>query len=209
MVFAILNAHTLRGLPIRDGGRVSAIAMLDDRNRERGLSHAEFQELREWSSSFAALVAVTEQPVVISGDGSPADRLGGLFVSGDAFAAVGGRTSIGRALNPSDERPGAPAVAIISTNTWTARYGGRESVLGQPIAVNGAPATIVGIFDERSGFPATADVWVPLPHMTGFAAQTRTDRNLRVSGRLRDGVTFEQAAAEVGLFGERLAQAHT
>ena len=209
MVFAILNAHTLRGLPIRDAAQVAVIATLDDRNRERGLSRPEFEELRDSSGSFAALVAITEQPVVISGDGQPADRLGGLFVSGDAFAAVGGRTAIGRALNPSDERPGAPAVAIISTNTWTTRYGGREGVLGQAIAVNSIPATIVGVFDERSGFPATADIWVPLPLLTGLAGHTRADRNLRVFGRLRDGAGFDESAAEVRAFGERLALAHT
>jgi predicted permease len=88
------------------------------------------------------------------------------------------------------------------------RYGGDPSVLGREIRVGGAPATIVGVVPDRSGFPSTASVWLPLTHAPGLNAQKRELRTLRAIGRLHDGVSPLSAAAELEAFFSQLSTAH-
>ena len=208
MLFAILNAHTLRGLPIPRADRVAAITTINDQNQDRGLSHPEYEQLRDAVKSFSGIVAFAQAPVILSGDGAAAERVEGLYVSGDAFAITGDRPVLGRSFAAADERMGAAPVALIGTTTWRTRYHGDAAVVGRSIFVNGSPATVVGVMDDRSGLPTTAVVWLPLSRMPGLQAQKRTDRGLRVFGRLRDGASMADATAEVQVLADRWSREH-
>ena len=208
MLFTILNAHTLRGLPIPAAHRVAAVANIDGRTQNRGVSYPDFEELRRSGRSFAGMMAMTNAPAIVTGDGRAAERIEAAYIAGNALSITGRQPVLGRAFSAEDERPGAAAVAVIGTGLWQERYSSDPAVLGRPLVVDGVPAAIVGVMDDRSGLPTTAPLWMPLARLPGPTARARSDRTLRVFGRLRDDVTFDGAAAEIRTIMSRLARDH-
>ena len=197
MQFTILNAHTIRGLPIDRVDRVVYISTLDERLPDRGFSYPELDDLQARARSFSAIGAFSEMPLVIAGDGQAADRMPGAFVSPGALETAGTRPLIGRGFTADDDKAGVTAVALLTRAAWQARYGADPSVLGRSILINGRPATIVGVVPDRSGVPTNGKVWVPLRQVARETMENRSARPLRVFARLRDGVDLRGAGAEV------------
>ncbi len=208
MLFTILNAHTLRGLPLDEVDRIVFMSTFDDRAPDRGVSYLDFLDWRDRAGAFSAMAAFTSAPVIVAEDGRSPDRFDGTFVSGHAFAMIGVQPVLGRDFTPADDRPGAAAVVILGNGAWESRYGGDRDVLGRSILVNGTPATIIGVLRDRSGFPTTAQIWLPLSHLPGIAAHTRDTRPLRVLGRLRDGPAVSEARAEIETIADQLSREH-
>ena len=208
MLFTILNAHTLRGLPIPQSDRVLWISTIDDRGAARGLSVPGYRELAAAAGRFERLAAFENAAMVLAGDGRAADRLDGAFVTAGAFDIIGAQPILGRSLVASDGVDGAPAVVVLTKTAWETRYNADPSVLGRNLTVDGVPATIVGILPDRSGFPATAQVWMPLSHAPGLPARTRHTRTLQVFGRVAGGVRVDEAISEVSGIGDRLQRAY-
>ena len=209
MLFTILNAHTIRGLPIRDADRVVYLTTFDDRSPDLGVSFLDFTDWRSGARSFDALAAFTTEPAVFSGDGRAPYTFTGTFVSATAFALVGTQPMLGRDFTASDDTPGAPAVIILGSGAWESRYGRDPGILGRAIAVNGAPAVIVGVMPERSGFPSsTGQVWLPLSQVPGLREQARDNRTLSVIGRVRSGIDVSHARAEIETITRQLASDH-
>jgi putative ABC transport system permease protein len=205
MLFTILDAHTLRGLPIRGVDRVVHLSTIDDRNSNRGLSYLDFQDVRNGSRSFAGLAVFRNATVNVGDHGRSPERAEGAFVSENAFTVLGIQPALGRGFAPEDDRPATAPVALLGEGLWQSRYGGDRSIVGRSILVNGAPAIVVGVVPDRSGFPSGAQVWLPLWQTTGLATQKRDARNLGVFGRVRDGVPVAQARAEVEAIADRLS----
>ena len=208
MFFTILNAHTIRGLPIAEAGRIVYISTFDDRNRDRGVSFPEFLDLRESSKSLAAVAAFSTAPAVVAGDGFAADRLTATFLSSNAFDLLGIDAQFGRGFTPADDAAASTPVVLLGNALWQTRYGGDPRALGRTILVNGTLSTIVGVVPDRSGFPTTADIWLPLRLAPGFAARDRDLRDLRALARLGDGVPLTKAAAEVDIILGRSIQSN-
>jgi len=208
MLFTILNAHTLRGLPMYRADRVVFISTFDDRVPDRGVQYQDFKDFEQQSQSFEALAAFSNAPMVISGDQHVPERLNGTYVSHTAFRMVGAQPVVGRDFVPADDRVGAPVVALLGMATWQTRYDRDPTLVGRAVTINGNPATVIGIMPERSGFPGTAELWLPLHQMPGLDAGTRDGRGLAVFARVRDLVGISQARAEVEGIAARLANAH-
>lgn len=208
MLFTILNAHTIRGLPIERVDRVVHVSMFDDRAPHLGVSYPDFQDMRAAGERLVDLAAFSSAPVSLSGDDQPAERLDGAYVTENAFGLLEIGPVMGRGFSADDHRPGAQAVALLGDGAWASRYGSDPSVVGRTVLLNGAPAAIVGIVPERAGFPSTARVWLPLAHIPDLAARDRDDRSLGVFGRLRDGVTAAEAREALESVAERLSRDH-
>jgi predicted permease len=208
MLFTILNAHTLRGLPLRDADRVLFMSTFDDREPDRGVAYLDFVDWRSGATALSGMAAFTSAPVVVAEQERVAERFEGAFVSASAFSLTGVQPILGRDFAAGDDRPGAPAVLILGMDAWRSRYGADPGVLGRPVTVDGAPATIVGVMPERTGFPATAQVWLPLSHVKGLDLQPRSARPLRVVARVADGRSIVEARAEIEAIAERLALEH-
>ena len=208
MFFTIFNAHTLRGLPIPGVDRVVYVSTFDDRSPDLGLSYPDYIDLRDRARSFESLAAFSNAPVAVAGDGRTAERFNATFLSPSTFDVIRAAPALGRPLAPADDAPGAAAVAMLSTGAWHSRYGGDANILGTSILVDGTPATIVGIIDDRCGLPSTPDVLVPLSRAPALATTERGARTLSVFGRLRDGVTVTEARAEIDAIVDRLSREH-
>ena len=200
MLFTILNTHTLRGLPIPSSHRVLWLSTVDDRGREHGLSFADFEAISGAVQHYAGMAAFEAAPMDLAGDGRSAERLDGAYVTANAFDLIPATPLIGRSFTASDDTPGAAAVAVLTRTAWETRYASDPGALGRPITVNGVPATLIGVMPDRSGFPSTAQIWMPL------SARGRDGRALQVFGRVADAARVDQAVTEVAGIADRLAQ---
>jgi putative ABC transport system permease protein len=202
LFFTLVYAHKFRGVAIDDVERVLFISTFDDRVNDRPVSLPEFDDLRSAQSSFSALGAYVNSAVAVSDDDRAPDRFDAAYVSAEAFRLLGISASIGRLPSAGDDRPGGAPVALLGSDVWRLRYANDPQILGRTILVNGSPVTVIGIIRERSGFPSTASVWLPLGQLPEWKPD-RSVRSLRVIGRLRDGVGEAAARSEVeAIFGQ-------
>lgn len=212
-IFSLVNAALLRPLPgVREEARLVDV----NRTRPDGdsfaqVSYPDYEYFRDHARSFEGLAAHTFTPVDLSAGGE-AERVHGLLVSSNYFDVVGARPARGRFLLPEDDRDGAPPAAVISYALWRDRLGAAEDAVGKQVAVNGRQFTVVGVAPE--GFRApfiylSPDVFLPL-HAQSQATPGRAmlaDRAagwLGVRGRLKDGVSLEQARAELSVLASQL-----
>ena len=205
-MFSIVQGAFLRGLPVPDADRV---VNLSRRHLERGAisRSVPLDDLRDWRAqqqSFTDVAGFSNTGVTLADEGIAAERLDASRLSANTLALLGVAPVRGRDFNAADEVPGAPDVALISDAVWRRRYGGDPGVVGRATRVNGVVTTIIGVLPPRFGFPNTQDVWLPL------RAQPSATRNqgmsVSVIGRLRPGVTTEEADRELAAIAARLAE---
>ena len=204
-LFTIVNAYCIRGLPIDRPDRVVSIGLRDARDRDRGVSLADFDDIRASVSSFAGIAAFSSAAVAVRAEGRPAERLTSAYVSASALPLLGKKTVIGRDFLAEDHTDGAPAVTIVSYAVWINRFGGEPGLVGRSVHINGAPATVIGVMEPHFRFPNNADLWQPLAALPGLSARRRDMRVLSVVGRLADGVGIPQARSEAEAIAARLA----
>lgn len=205
-MFTIVKAYMLTPLPYPGADRIMHI---ERANLLHGLDSLEvtqhdFVEWRRAQRSFEQLAAFYQGTVNISGGDLP-ERYDGAFITPAAFDITQAAPLLGRALEPTDAEPGAPPVIVLGFDVWLNRYNGDPDVLGENIRVNGIKTTVVGVMPAGFRFPLKEDVWVPLEiDLTQFArGQGQT---VEVFGRLRPGVTLDQARAELRNIATALAE---
>jgi predicted permease len=209
-VFALVNAILFA--PVA-GAHPDRLVWLATRTLPSGrvsnMSYPDYTAFRDRSTTLTGAMAYSGNMFSIGS--RPAARVYGDVVSGNYFDLLGVHAALGRPLRPDDDRPGSPAVAVLSDVLWKERFGGNFGVVNSAVGVNGHPFVIVGV--APPGFVGgelgeDAELWVPLarialafPNHKDLSLLTEPDSDwLRVIGRLRDGVTLSEARAElVGL----------
>jgi predicted permease len=206
VIFSLVNALLLRPLPVEKPSELAAIYTSDFSGGGLGVSsYPDYVDFRDRNRVFAGLVAYQfPQPLSLNIDGTN-ERMFGEIVSGNYFSALGLKPSLGRGFLPEEDRtPGESAVAVISHKLWQTRFGGDPATVGRSVKINGHPFIIVGVAPEKytgllRGF--AADWWIPAM-MIGQAVPgsnhltRRGDRGFLVMGRLKPGVTLQQAQAD-------------
>ncbi len=212
-IFSLVNVVMLRPLGYERPERLMLIheGIPESGVPRIGVSPPDYVDLTQYQGSFTAIGVYRTRFLELSGAGEP-DQIPGAQVSATVFPILGVNAAIGRTFVPADEESGE-AVAILSHGLWQRRYGGRE-VLGQRVMLDRQPYTIVGVMPAAFQFPKRgpqlngepADVWVPLV-FNPFERQARGMMyNHSVLGRLRDGMTIQQAAADTAALAPRIRQ---
>lgn len=135
--------------------------------------------------------------------GGPGAPVLGAEVTASTFVLLGTPPLMGRWLVASDEAVGAPQVAVVGYDFWQSRLAGDPAVVGRTIEIARTPHTVVGVMPEGFRFPVLQQLWIPLREE--IAAEPGRGLGLRVFGRLAQGASEEEAQAEVGAVGLRLA----
>jgi predicted permease len=203
-MFSIVYGAVIRGLPFEEPERLLHIENNNPSRNQRSLEvfPADFLEYRERQRSFEELAAFYEDSINLSGDERP-ERYEGAFISSGFLEMLRVKPLLGRGFQPGEDAPGAAPVALLAWGTWQTRYNGDPKVIGRPVRINGEPGTIVGVMPQGFGFPVDQEVWLPLrldplKNPRGNEGRDgRGGRGLEVFGRLRGGVTLEQARAEM------------
>ena len=208
IMFSILHGVLYRGLPIPGEDRFYHLAETNPSAgiQQRGVSVHDYRDLREQVGSFEDLAASYIGTVTISGTELP-ERFEGAFITSSAFPALGVQPFLGRTFREGDDRVGAPLTVILGHQVWRDRYGSDLSVVGRVVRVNGEQATVIGVMPEGFRFPVFQEVWVPL-RVDPLGMERGTGTRLDVYGRLREGVTEEQALAELAGIARRLEESY-
>jgi putative ABC transport system permease protein len=205
--FSIAYGALMRGLPFERSERIMHLEANNPSQHEDSLEvwQLEFLDWRERQTSFEGLASFYSGTVNLSGDSQP-ERYDGAFITANAFSVLRVKPLLGRALQPADEAPQAEPAVVLGHNLWRSRYGGDPKVIGRPVRVNGRPGTIVGVMPPGFAFPIAQEVWVPL-QIDRAKLEGRDDgTTLEVFGRLKDGVTPEQARAQMSGVAKALAR---
>jgi putative ABC transport system permease protein len=200
--FSFVNAAIFRDLPFESPDRLVTIKRQDlNVAFYAGVSYPEFKEWRQQSTVFSDLNAELMQSTNIGDDDRGAERLSGTYVTPATFRMLGVAPIVGRDFVAEDDRDGAAPVIMIGYDVWQRRYGGDPGVAGREVRVSGQPTTIIGVMPSGFTYPLVADIWMPMAMAPGLRNMPWTGRGFGVVGRLRDGVTIEQAREEIDRLG--------
>jgi len=172
-----------------------------------GVDVHDFLDFREQQAVFEDLVAYSRGSVnLATGAGEP-ERLSGGFVSAGAFEQLRIRPILGRTFRAGEDRPGAEPVIVIGHELWRDRFGSSPGVLGRTVVANGVRRIVIGVMPERFGFPKAEQLWLPVT-IDPSLSQRGQGPWYQALGRLKDGVSLEQAEAQMAAIGARLERDH-
>lgn len=210
-VFSIISATMLQPYGMDEPESIVTV-LRPDRERS-GWSYVRYLELRGASTQESVRLEASRETRVqfaATSDGFEGPERVALFVSGGYLGMLGGRPSIGRALEPADDRPGAALVAVVSHHFWQTTLRGDRAVVGRTTWLNGEPVTIVGVLREgftgparraRAQLKSSPQIWVPFAVYDelrmGTAFGTNATTEVHVIGRLGSGVAIAAAQAQL------------
>jgi putative ABC transport system permease protein len=203
-IFSVVNAVLLRPLPYRDAGR---LVVLWDRKQEEGLtemptSHRNFLFWRQQCRAFEHLTAAQSRYFYVTGTDKPR-QIRAVAASANVFSLLGVAPLLGRGFLPEEETAGRDRVIVLSHAFWRESLGGAADVIGRTLNLDGVTYVVVGVMPPGFWFPFQRPVpfWVPLVLQPG-----EIGRGTRGFARLKEGVTQEQANAEMAVMAQRLEQ---
>jgi putative ABC transport system permease protein len=198
-IFSVINALILNPPHIAEAERVAAIwRTAKDKRVEGYVSYLDLQDWRGENRSFEAIAGYKPNGFILLNE-EQAERLQGLRVTANFLSLLRVKPLLGRDFQVEEEKRGAEGVVIISHQFWKSRLGGSDATLGRQLDLNGKPFTIIGVLPPGFEFPLAPK---QTELITTIAAEggnldERGAKVLRAVGRLRQGVTFTQAQAEL------------
>jgi macrolide transport system ATP-binding/permease protein len=220
-IFSLVDKVIIRKLPVEEPDRLVVVSASSGRGLSTVFTYPDFADYRAGNQVFEGLVCYTQRALTLSERGQ-AERVQGMIVSGNYFTALRVQPALGRSFLPEEDRTrGTHPVVVLSYGLWQRRFGADPALVGKAINLNGCHFTVVGIASpEFTGtVPGSApDVYVPIM-MQGqvspswkmdplFGPRSRNLSWLEVLGRLKPGVSREQAAAAMTTLGSQIARAN-
>ena len=205
-MFSFVYGLLLRPLPYPDADRIVRVLERHPNGGLNGISTLNYLDWSAQNASFEYLAAEAGWRATVTGRDEPF-VIRGARVTVHYFDIFGVRPALGRTFLSGEDEPGRDRVVLLSHALWTSRFGSNPAILGQTIAVDGEPHTVVGVLPKGGPFDrASAQIWKPLAF--DASSMTRDFRWLGASARLKTGVTLPSARAEMDVIGRRLEAAH-
>jgi putative ABC transport system permease protein len=203
-LFSTVHAVLLRGAQYPEADRLVVGLKTVEGEVSGPVSRVDYYDYRDHGDSFEQLAALTTftMQFTVTGGGDP-ELVEALFVTWNLFPALGVNPIAGRGFVLNEDKGNAPSV-LISYGYALRRFGGAASAVGKTLAIEGTPLTIVGVMPRGFRFMYDADVWLLVNRNGPFDTQ-RASHSHWVVGRLKPGVTIQQAQAEVDAISEALA----
>jgi putative ABC transport system permease protein len=205
--FSVTDFVLIRPLPFTQPDRLVKIWETTPGYSSMELSAPNYRDWKAAATSFESMGMYHFDELTMMARDEPR-RFNGTAVSADLFPTLGVAPILGRTFRPEDDRQGAAATVILSYRLWQTEFGGDPAIVGRQLVLDNEPYTVVGVMAREFHFPRSDSLfWIP----TRFGEQDyvdseRTNNWLEVVGRLRPGVTIEQAQTELQLIARRLEQ---
>ena len=205
-IFSAVNAILLRPLPYANADR---LVMVWEKRQSEGVldnvvAPADFLDWAKMHRSFDAIAAMTSTTADLTGAGEPVRLFSGA-VSPPFFDVLGVKLALGRTFRPEEAVVGQHRVVILGHKVWQERFSSDAAIVGRRILLNSIPHEVVGVLPATFEFSdATLSLWAPLALEGGPRAPTRGLHFLSVYGRLKDGVTLQQARTDMDRVGAQL-----
>ncbi|MBA3258100.1 MAG: ABC transporter permease, partial [Gemmatimonadales bacterium] len=193
-IFSVVNAVLLRPLPYHQPEQMAVVRETYGEGLKGTVSGPNFVDWRTRNRSFEHLSAYRTRALTLLGEDDP-EEVAAALVSSNFFQMLGLPPVVGRGFAPGEDE-GEGSVAVISDGFWRTRFAADPGVLGRTVTLSGKAYSIVGVAPPGLDFPGGRQVWVPMELGVGRAAE-RSSHSYDVLGRLKPGVTLEQAAADV------------
>src|SRR5438105_9400318 len=217
--FTVVNAVVLRGFSFPHPEQLMSVGLIDPQasaqNNNFGFGNIptarHYEDWRAGQQSFAQMAGyLSGSTINVTYKNNP-QRYTGAYITEDLFKIIGISPIMGRDFTADDNKPGTEKVAILSHEIWKRDFNGDPNIVGQGIRINGKAATIIGVMPPNFKFPISEELWTSL--YNEFPPQPRGDLRLGASnnapavmGRLKPGVTLDQANAEFIALARHLAE---
>jgi macrolide transport system ATP-binding/permease protein len=196
-IFGFVDAALIQPLPYAQPNRLLDVDESEASFPRSNLSYDDYQDWKRMNRTLSSLDVYTEFGFLLQ-MGGVSEPVPAVRVSDGFFHTLGVQPMLGRDFRPGEDRPGGAKIAILSYGTWMQRFGGRRDVIGQVVSLSGNPFTIIGVLPRDFAFAprGAPEFWVPMGDKSNCETR-RSCHNLDGVGRLRDGVTIEQARADL------------
>ena len=194
-MFSVVNGVLLRSLHFVQPDRLFLVSYQDPKNewqREPVLTDHDYLVFKQRTRAFASVATFSGSPVTVTGGGEP-ERVNAALVTPEFIGVLGVAPALGSTFAAEDGKPGHAPVALLSDRLWRSRFAADPMIVGKPVVVNGVTNTVVGVMPPGFNFPSDAALWQP----TEVTTSPNNVWSRPVVGRLRAGVTQEQALAEL------------
>jgi predicted permease len=215
-VFSVVDALLLRPLPYPQPERLAAVWL---HSPAIGIfrdwpSPGQFIDIQNENHSFEEMALAQTRMLTLTGREQP-ERVAGMRTQSSLLKMFGAKTSLGRVLLPEEDKPGKPAVAILSDRVWRRLFNSDSEIVGKSITLDGNSYTVAGVLQR--GFMLNAevmpseepmdkvDVFLPLP-LAADAVSKRRDENYNIVVRLKPGATLQQAQADIDVIASRIRE---
>ena len=221
IVFGYADSLVFRRVPARDADALVSMFTIDAKTKQPGqVAYEDYLDFRNLSGAFDGLVGMAGIPlnVAVPGRANVADMVWGEIVTEDYFRVLGMTPALGRFFSPNDAPQGANALAVLSYDGWTRRFGGDSSIVGRRIRINGTVFTVVGVaargFKGMRTFGFWPEIWVPVGMHdvvwpgSAHLLEGRGPGWMMTVGRMRRGMDRARTEVAAQRFATRLAQAY-
>ena len=194
-MFSVLNTYLFQPLPYPQPERLVSVHRTSISADSWPHSPANFIALRERNDVFTEMVTFDGASPVLIRDGQPAERLQGMVVSGNFFAALGVPPALGRVFSNEEDQPEADHVMVLSERAWRTRFGADPNLVGRSLQIDGRSVQVIGVMPAGFEDPllwGTVDFWRPIA-FTLEQRQARNSNYLRAFARLKPGIDIGTA----------------
>ena len=215
-VFSVVDALLLRPLPYPQPEQLAAVWL---HSPAIGIfrdwpSPGQFIDIQNENHSFEEMALAQTRMLTLTGREQP-ERVAGIRTQSSLLKMLGAKILLGRVLLPEEDKPGKPAVAILSERVWRRLFNSDPEIVGKSITLDGNSFTVAGVLQR--GFLLNAevmpseepmdrvDVFLPLP-LAADAASNRRDENYNIVVRLKPGVSLQQAQADIDVIASRIRE---
>ena len=207
-LFSVVNAVLLHPLPFPNPDELYALYTKTSTFDQASISYPNFLDWQQQNRTFASVAAFRTDNYNMTGSGQP-ERLKARQISADFFPTLGLKTVLGRNFLREEDRAGGNPSAILGDGFWKRKFASSTDILGKVITLNGQPYTVVGVAPSRiSGF-TPSDVYLPIGQWTDPTfLDRRVAMGMNAIGRIKPGVSFEQAQADMKSIAQNLARAY-
>jgi putative ABC transport system permease protein len=208
-VFSVVNSVLLRALPYPHADRLQ---LLWSSSATQGMPmfNSAVPDYRTWKDdnhSFESMGAFSNDGINLSVEGQPPDELISSRITASLFPTMGVAPILGQGFSERNEQWGEHRVAILSYGLWQRTFGGDPHIVGRQIHLGGEIYTVAGVMPEDFRFfRRPVVIWTPLAFAPGDNMNTRNNHFVWVLGRLKPGVTPEQASSDVNVIAARIAK---
>ncbi|HLK67502.1 MAG TPA: ABC transporter permease [Bryobacteraceae bacterium] len=215
-IFSVVDALLLRPLPYPQAGRLAAVWL---HSPALGIlrdwpSPGQYIDLQNENSSFEMMALAQSRTVTLTGREQP-ERLYSMRTQSSLLEMLGAKPLLGRLLLPEEDKPGQPAVVILTEQTWKRLFNADPAIVGKSITLNGNAVTVAGVLRKEfrlnnevmpsEGPMDNVDVFMPMP-LGADAVKARGDENYNIMVRLKPGVSVRQAQADVDIIAARIRE---
>jgi putative ABC transport system permease protein len=210
-IFSIVNAVLLRPLPYPDADRIMVLNESSGPGQDYSVALPDYFDWRNDNTVFEHLACTHKESRNLSGvPGREPERISCASVTRNFFNIIGLPPKIGRTFSEDEDKVGAPPVVVISDRLWRRVFNADPSVLGRSITLHDQNFTVIGVMPPQVTSPQDSDVWLSMMRRSNNPVwmQRFIHPMIYVWGKLKPGVTLEQARSEMKTIAARLEKAY-